>query len=190
MGSQRVGHEWATEQQKKEENSFSCQVLIPDTDSKVSVFNWGSLCNQVEQRKADHSWALPPMKSTYVSSMEKASTTQQPQGKLPSPFHSWKEILVLQAVRHEAHGFFTFPQRGFISGHSVRKDSTGWQIINKKVFSGGKNRAFCHKWPNGNKFGKLSSGHRTGKGQFTFQCQRKAIPKNAQTTTQWHSSHS
>jgi len=30
------------------------------------------------------------------------------------------------------------------------------------------------------KFGKLSSGHRTGKGQFSFQFQRKAIPKNAQ----------
>ena len=33
------------------------------------------------------------------------------------------------------------------------------------------------------KFGKLSSGHRTGKGQFPFQSQRKAMPKNAQTTT-------
>ena len=40
-----------------------------------------------------------------------------------------------------------------------------------------------------NKFGKLSSGHRTGKGQFSFQSQRKAMPKNAQTTTQLHSSH-
>ena len=40
-----------------------------------------------------------------------------------------------------------------------------------------------------NKFGKLNSGHRTGKGQFSFQSQRKAMPKNAQTTTQLHSSH-
>ena len=39
------------------------------------------------------------------------------------------------------------------------------------------------------KFGKLSSGHRTGKGQFSFQCQRKAMPKNAQTTPQLQSSH-
>ena len=39
------------------------------------------------------------------------------------------------------------------------------------------------------KFGKLSSGHRTGKGQFSFQYQRKAMPKNAQTTEQLHSSH-
>ena len=39
------------------------------------------------------------------------------------------------------------------------------------------------------KFGKLSSGHRTGKGQFSFQSQRKAMPKNAQTTAQFYSSH-
>ena len=38
-------------------------------------------------------------------------------------------------------------------------------------------------------FGKLSSGHRTGKGQFSFQSPNKEIPKNAQTTTQFHSSH-
>jgi len=37
--------------------------------------------------------------------------------------------------------------------------------------------------------GILSSGHRTGKGQFSFQSQRKAMPKNAQTTAQLHSSH-
>ena len=39
------------------------------------------------------------------------------------------------------------------------------------------------------KFGKLSSGHRTGKCQFSFQSQRKSMPKNAQTTAQLHSSH-
>ena len=39
------------------------------------------------------------------------------------------------------------------------------------------------------KFGKLNSGLGTGKGQFSFQSQRKAMPKNAQTTTQLHSSH-
>ena len=39
------------------------------------------------------------------------------------------------------------------------------------------------------KFGKLSSGHRTGKGQFSFQSQRKAMPKNVQTTKQFHSFH-
>ena len=33
------------------------------------------------------------------------------------------------------------------------------------------------------------SGHRTGKGQFSFQSKRKAMPKNAQTTAQLHLSH-
>ena len=39
------------------------------------------------------------------------------------------------------------------------------------------------------KFGQLSSGHRTGKGQFSFQSQRKAMPKNTQTPAQLQSSH-
>ena len=39
------------------------------------------------------------------------------------------------------------------------------------------------------KSGKLSTGHKTGKGQFSFQSQRKAMPKNAKTTLQLHSSH-
>ena len=37
--------------------------------------------------------------------------------------------------------------------------------------------------------GKLSSGHRTGKGQFSFQSQRKAMPKKVQAIAQLHSSH-
>ena len=36
------------------------------------------------------------------------------------------------------------------------------------------------------KFGKLNSGHRTGKGEFSFQCQRKAMPKNVQITIQFN----
>ena len=39
------------------------------------------------------------------------------------------------------------------------------------------------------KLGKLSNSHRTGKGQFSFQCQRKAMPKNVQTTTPLYSSY-
>ena len=36
---------------------------------------------------------------------------------------------------------------------------------------------------------KLSSGHRTRKGQFSFHSRRKTMPKNVQTTTQLYSSH-
>ena len=43
--------------------------------------------------------------------------------------------------------------------------------------------------PYASKFGKLSSGHRTGKDRFSFQYQRKAMLKSGQTTTQLHSSH-
>ena len=36
---------------------------------------------------------------------------------------------------------------------------------------------------------KARSGHKTGKVQFSFHSQRRAMPKNAQTTTQLNSFH-
>ena len=39
------------------------------------------------------------------------------------------------------------------------------------------------------KFGKLNSGHRTGKGQSSCQSQRRIMPKNDKTTAQLHSFH-
>ena len=39
------------------------------------------------------------------------------------------------------------------------------------------------------KFGKFLSGHRTGKGQFSFQSQWKAMPKNFPVIAQLHSFH-
>ena len=33
---------------------------------------------------------------------------------------------------------------------------------------------------------KTSSGHGTGKGQFSLQSQRRTMPKNVQTTAQLH----
>ena len=36
---------------------------------------------------------------------------------------------------------------------------------------------------------KTQHGHRTGKSEFSFQSQRKAMPRNVQTTAQLHSSH-
>ena len=43
--------------------------------------------------------------------------------------------------------------------------------------------SICHK------FGKLSSDHRTGKSQFSYQSQRRAMPKNVQTITQLNLFH-
>ena len=39
------------------------------------------------------------------------------------------------------------------------------------------------------KIGKHSSGHRSRKGQFSFQTQRRVVQKNVQTTVQLLSSH-
>ena len=39
------------------------------------------------------------------------------------------------------------------------------------------------------KIWEKSNGHRTGKGQFSFQSKRKEMPKNVQTTAQLCSSH-
>ena len=36
---------------------------------------------------------------------------------------------------------------------------------------------------------KTQQCHRTGKGKFSFQCLKKAMTKNVQTTAQLHSSH-
>src|SRR5574341_1458274 len=47
-------------------------------------------------------------------------------------------------------------------------------------------RSCCTQYAS--KFGKLSSGHRTGKGRFSLQSQRKAMPMNVPTTTQLHRS--
>ena len=42
---------------------------------------------------------------------------------------------------------------------------------------------------NASKFGKFSSGHRTGKGQFSFQFQRKAMPMNVSIIVQLGTFH-
>ena len=36
---------------------------------------------------------------------------------------------------------------------------------------------------------KLSSGHRSGRGQFSFQSQRRTMPRNVQTNEQLYSFH-
>ena len=41
----------------------------------------------------------------------------------------------------------------------------------------------------GNLENSAVAGHRTGKGQFSFQSQRRAMPKNVQTTAQLYSFH-
>ena len=68
---------------------------------------------------------------------------------------------------------------------SMNKASSGDEIP-VELFQILKDKCCTHY---ASKFGKLSSGHRNGKGQCSFQSQRKAMPKNVQTIAQLHSSH-
>ena len=79
--------------------------------------------------------------------------------------------------------FILIPKKGNVKECSNYPITAGWAThkLRKIITKNGKYNA--------SKFGKFSSGHRTGKAQFSFQSQRKAMPKNAQTTTQLHSSH-
>ena len=74
-------------------------------------------------------------------------------------------------------------------GSITKNKASGGDGIPVELFQSLKDDAATVLHPYVSKFGKLSSGHRTGKGQFSFQSQRKVMPKNAQTTTQLHSSN-
>ena len=69
------------------------------------------------------------------------------------------------------------------------KDRNGMDLIEAEdIRRGGKNTQKLYKSSKmmllkcctqyASKFGKPGSGHRTGKGQFSFQSQRNAMPKN------------
>ena len=72
-------------------------------------------------------------------------------------------------------------------GVDAREQGISWGLITPLRMPSLLPHDLCHRqsssrWrPAASKFGKLSSGHKTGKGQFSFQSQRKAMSKNAQT---------
>ena len=74
-------------------------------------------------------------------------------------------------------------------GNITTNKASGGDGIPGELFKILKDDAVKVLHSNASIFGKLSSGHRTGKGQFSLQSQRKAMPKNAQATAQWQSSH-
>ena len=74
-------------------------------------------------------------------------------------------------------------------GMAPHSSILAWRIPWTEEPGGLQSMGVAKSWTQLSKFGKLSSGHRTGKGQFSFQSQRKAMPKNVQTTAQLHSSH-
>ena len=73
-------------------------------------------------------------------------------------------------------------------GNIIMNKASGGDGIPAGLFQILKDNAVKVLPSNASEFGKLSSGHRTGKGQFSFQPQRKAMSKNSQTPAQLHSS--
>ena len=74
-------------------------------------------------------------------------------------------------------------------GSVTTNKASGGDGIPAKLFLILKDELFKCCTQYASKFGKLSSGHRTGKGHFSFQFQRKAMPKNVQTIAQLCSFH-
>ena len=74
-------------------------------------------------------------------------------------------------------------------GSITTNKATGGNGISAELFQILKDDAVRCCTQYASEFGKLSSAHRTGKGQFSFQSQRKATPENAKTIGQLHSSY-
>ena len=63
-------------------------------------------------------------------------------------------------------------------GSITRNKTSGGDEIPTELFQILKDNTVKCCTQHARKFGTLSSGHRTGKGQFSFQFQRRAMPKN------------
>ena len=74
-------------------------------------------------------------------------------------------------------------------GNITMNESRGGDRIPVEVFKLLKDDALKCYTQYVSKFGKLSGADKTGKGQFSFQSRRKAMPKNVQSTTQLRSSY-
>ena len=79
--------------------------------------------------------------------------------------------------------------RSQVAVGSITKKASGGDEIPVELFPVLKDDAVKVLHSKCSKVGKLSISHRTGKGQFSFQSERRAMSKNVQTTSQLHSSH-
>ena len=74
-------------------------------------------------------------------------------------------------------------------GRITTNKASGGDGIPAELFQILKDDAVKVLYSIGHQIWKTSQCHKTGKGQFSFQSQRKAMQKNVQTTAQLHSSH-
>ena len=114
-------------------------------------------------------------------------------GKNKSLFYSCEFLLSLQGIRVFPFDLLTIFNWGFLHFCKVKSHPNYKQALIikqgksfQKLVKGGiycKMNNYIKKHKYASKFRKLCSGHRNEKGQFQFQFQRKAMPKNAQTYT-------
>ena len=71
-------------------------------------------------------------------------------------------------------------------GSNITKKASGGDQIPIEVFQILKDDVVKVLHSRASKYGKLNSGHKTRKGQFSFHSQRRAMPKNVQTTALLH----
>ena len=74
-------------------------------------------------------------------------------------------------------------------GSVTTNKANGGDLIPAELFQILKDDAVKALYQYVTKFGKLISDHRTKRGQFSFQPQRRAVSKNVQTTVQLCSFH-
>ena len=100
---------------------------------------------------------------------------------MPDTFQLFRKG-IKKDVRQNRLGFFFFFKEQILGSITTNKAS-GSDRIPVELFQILKDDAVKVRHSSASKFGKLSSGNRIGKGQISFQSQRKAMPKNVQTTT-------
>ena len=71
-------------------------------------------------------------------------------------------------------------------GNITRNKASGGDGIPVELFQILKNDAMKVSTQYAHKFGELRSGTRTGKGQFSFESQRRAAPKNVLIAVKLH----
>ena len=160
MGSKRVGHDWATELNWTES---ICRAGIETQMWRTDLWHIGEQRGWDELRECH--WHIHMAMCETDSSWGAAVQQRGP---------AWCPVTVQR-------GGMVGRGEGAPKGRNIcthMADSKSWKMMLWKC---------CTQYAS--KFGKLSSGHRAGKGQFSFQSQRKALPKNVQTTAQLHSSH-
>ena len=165
MGSQRVRHGWAT---------------------LLSLFTfmhwrrkWQPLqCSCLENPGDGGAWWAA------VYGVAQSRTRLKRHSSSSSSIHTYTWVNTFGFYKLHSLAYFCFSSRGrhmhskYLYPHIYMSYFKSWKMMSWKC---------CTQYAS--KFGKFSSGHRTGKGQFSFQSQGKAMSKNAQTTTQLHSSH-